>query len=148
MAQFDHTQLEAKPFVMLTEISRERLGIILRSFRNDHDRMRLAAFIGVAQIQRHGFGICLDFGQYDTLRSTSDAGHQSEVAAISPHDFHQKRSFVRRGGDFDAVDGFQGDIQCCVHANRDFRTAQVVVNRRGNADNGETLLRECKRASW
>jgi hypothetical protein len=84
MAQFDHTQLEAKPFVMLTEISRERLGIILRSFRNDHDRMRLAAFIGVAQIQRHGFGICLDFGQYDTLRSTSDLPPERGSRNLSP----------------------------------------------------------------
>jgi hypothetical protein len=109
--------------------------------------MGLTALIGCSQLAGQQVRVGVHLWQDDALRPASDTGHQGQIAAVTTHDFDEKRSLVRRSRHFQSVDGLKRNIQGGIDANGDLRPAQIIVDRRCHANNRKSLLRKSERPS-
>src|SRR5439155_5011667 len=68
--------------------------------------------------------------------------HYRQIAAVPSHGFDQKRAIVRGTGRAQAVDRLERDVDGGVAADRDVGPEEVVVDRRGDADQVNPELAE------
>jgi hypothetical protein len=64
-------------------------------------------------------GVDLHLRNDHDLRAAGDGRHQREVAAVTAHHLDRKHAVVRGGGDLEAVDRLEGNVQRRIGADRD-----------------------------
>ncbi len=67
---------------------------------------------------------------------------QGDPPGVASHDLHDHHALVALGGGVDLVDRFGGRLDCGVESKRELGSADVVVDRLGNAHDANPLLAE------
>src|ERR1041385_3520660 len=107
------------------------------TFSNNSDSVSLSTLVGSAELSRHFLRIRFNFRNHCNFSTASDSCHESEITAVTPHDFYKKRSSVRRGGDLQSVDRLKRNIEGGIDSEGNIRATKIVINCRCNADYGE-----------
>ena len=81
-------------------------------------------------------------GDADHVSACGHAGMQRDPADVPAHDLCDHAALVRVAGRAQAVHGVRGDVDRGVEAERVVRRLQVVVDRLGDADDLDPVLRE------
>ena len=110
MAQDRRADLETQSLGMFLEVSGHSIGIVLSALGNDDDRVALPTAVSGANLLGNGFGMDRNFRNDDGLGAARDAGDECEVAGVAAHHFDEKNTLVRRRGNPQPVDCFNGDV--------------------------------------
>ncbi len=88
---------------------------------------------------RDGLDPVRDLGDQDDVAAAGHAGVERDPARPPAHDLDDHDPVVGLGRRVQAVDGLGGDADRGVEAERDVRAAEVVVDRLGDADDGQAV---------
>ena len=83
-----------------------------------------------------------DLGDEDDVGATRHARVQGDPASVAAHDLDDEHTVVRLRRRVQAVDRVRGDGHCRVEAEGVVGGVEVVVDRLGYADDGQTMLGE------
>ena len=108
-------------------------GVVYRAFGDDSQSMFLASIIGRAQLPGHFIGRGFFFRNHYYLGATGKPSHQGKIATLATHHLDQKRALMRRCGCLEAIDGFEGNVQRRIHADRNLAAGKIVVDGRSDS---------------
>jgi hypothetical protein len=114
---------------------------VARALSQDHDAIAAASL--ASRLEALGqhilpvLHIWRRFGDEHPVRATGQCAHQRQVAAVAPHDLHDKRPLVtgRRAGD--GIHGFGEAMQRRVGADGDVGSGEIVVDRADQSHDGQ-----------
>ena len=76
------------------------------------------------------------------MGAAGDSGVEGDPTGVAPHDFDDHDAVMGFGGGVDAVDGVGCDVDGGVKAEGDVGGGEVVVDGFGDADDGQSFLRQ------
>lgn len=110
------------------------------TFRKDDNVGMFPVRTAAVDAAHHVLHIIGDFGNNNDLRAARNTRMQSNIAAATPHDFHDADALVRGHRVAQLIDDVETGVHGGIEAERVIGIFEVVVDRAGNADRGNAVL--------
>ena len=111
------------------------------AFGHGDDAEAFPAGAAPADGSGHAFHVVRDFGNQDDVRAAGHACAQRQPAHLVAHDLHHHDTVMAVGRAMQPVDGFRRHAEGRIEPESDVRQGHVVVNRLGQRDDIQPLLR-------
>ena len=111
-------------------------------FGDDDDGEMLARLLPLADLFANALVVERDFGNQNHVGAAGQTGIDGDPAGVAAHHFQHHHPPMALGRAVQPVDGIGGASDGRIEAERHHRGRQVVVDRLGHADDGDSVLEQ------